>query len=152
MDAGKRRGRSRTRSKRKKRTFRRRKGGPAPRPYKTDKKSRAKRRFTRPRHKKSTVHGHHKRRLQEAQLTNDLLTMMLKAQKPGAMPRHHSNDPEYAFSSPRMQEFKRLRRSRHQLLEAAGTRDAPAPRELSRVEAGVGAHLPAPSRRVNENH
>ena len=107
MDAGKRRGRSRTRSKRKKRTFRRRKGGPAPRPYKTDKKSRAKRRFTRPRHKKSTVHGHHKRRLQEAQLTNDLLTMMLKAQKPGAMPRHHSNDPEYAFSSPRMQEFKR---------------------------------------------
>jgi hypothetical protein len=43
----------------------------------------------------------------EAQLTNTLLEAIAKQSNPGIMPRHHTNDPEYAFSNDRTKEFKR---------------------------------------------
>ena len=43
----------------------------------------------------------------EAQLTNTLLEAIAKKSNPGIMPRHYTNDPEYAFSDDRTKEFKR---------------------------------------------
>ena len=84
-----------------------------PRPYKLDKASRARHRYRKRRHKHSRVTGHHKRALDEAHITNYLLNALLKTasstdQKPYHYhPRHHTNDPEYGFSGPRVRTFKR---------------------------------------------
>ena len=99
------RGRSK-KKKSKKKSARKRKKAP-PRPYKLDKKSRARHRYRKVRHRRSKLTGHHKRALDEAMLTNDLLTAIAKHHKPALDAKHFQNDPEYAFSGPRMQEFKR---------------------------------------------
>jgi len=97
--------RKRSKSKKKKR--------PLKRPYKLDKKSRARHRARKRRHPSSRVHGHHKRMREEAELSNYLLHQVLKtasstdADPYSYNPRDHSKDPEYKFSSPQMQEFKR---------------------------------------------
>ena len=84
-----------------------------PRPYKLDKASRARHRYSKRRHKHSRVNGHHKRALDEAHITNYLLNALLKTaastdeQPYNYHPRHHSKDPEYRFSGPRMRDFKR---------------------------------------------
>ena len=80
-----------------------------PRPYKLDKKSRAKHKYRKRRHKKSRVTGHRKRARDEAELTNYLLHQLLKTADEEDYhfhPRHASKDPEYQFSSPALQEFK----------------------------------------------
>ena len=106
MPAKKQRKKSRSRSKRRKK-----KRG-IKRPYKLDKESRARHRWSKRRHKASVVHGHHKRRRDEAELTNYLLHQILKTAastegKPfNYDPRHHTKDPEFAFSTPKRREFK----------------------------------------------
>ena len=83
------------------------------RKHKTDKKSRAKRRHRRMRHAKSAVRGHHKRALEEAEMTNFLLNALLKTAESTDQdpyhyhPRHYTHDPEYNFSDARTKEFKR---------------------------------------------
>ena len=80
--------------------------------YKTDKKSKARRRFRRTRHKRSAVTGHHQRHLEEAEMTNFLLNALLKTaastdEKPYHYnPRHHTRDPEFKYSGDEMKEFK----------------------------------------------
>jgi len=83
------------------------------RPYKLDKLSRARHRHRKRRHAASQVHGHHKRMRDEAELSNYLLHQVLKtaastdADPYNYDPRDYSKDPEYKFSSAKMQEFKR---------------------------------------------
>ena len=80
--------------------------------YDTSKKARAKRRH-RKRRAGSAVHGHHKRMQNEAETLSYLLHQLLKtADSPEGKPyhyhpRHHSKDPEYGFSSDRLQKFKK---------------------------------------------
>ena len=99
------RGRSKNKKKRRAR--------PIKRPYKLDKKSRARHRARKRRHHASATHGHHKRMRDEAELSNYLLHQVLQtagstdADPYNYEPRHHSKDPEYNFSSGRTKEFKR---------------------------------------------
>ena len=80
--------------------------------YDTSKQARARRRH-RKRRSGSTVRGHHKRMLGEAETLSYLLHQLLKtADSPEGKPyhyhpRHHSKDPEYGFSSDRLQGFKK---------------------------------------------
>ena len=92
----------------------RKRGKKAPkRPYKLDKVTRARHRYRKRRHPASKVHGHHKRMREESETMNYLLHQILKtasstdADPYSYEPRHYSRDPEYKFSSARMQEFKR---------------------------------------------
>ena len=101
--------RQKARSKSKKKSRKKR----AKRPYKLDKHSRARHRYRKRRHKTSVVHGHKAHARQEAEMTNYLLNQMLKTmssteEKPYHYhPRHHENDPEFAFSDDKTQEFKK---------------------------------------------
>ena len=79
------------------------------RPYgKHNKAARLRKRYRRGRYV-----DHTPRMLKEAETLNYLMHQLLKTAsategKPyNYDPRHHSKDPEYAFSSPAMQEFKR---------------------------------------------
>ena len=89
-----------------------RKSAKRKRPYARDKAARLRRRHKR-RHRASRVHGHHKRMRKETETMNYLLHQLLKtasstdAQPYHYEPRHHSRDPEYAFSDARTKEFKR---------------------------------------------
>ena len=82
------------------------------RPHTGDKLKRARRRYAKKRHPKSVI-NHHKRIRGEVEGLNYLLHQLLKtassteAKPYNYHPRHHSKDPEYAFSAPAMQEFKR---------------------------------------------
>ena len=84
-----------------------------PRPYKLDKASRARHRYRKRRHKHSRVTGHHNRALKEAQMSNFLMNALLKTAASTDTepyhyhPRHHTNDPEYGFSGPRVRTFKK---------------------------------------------
>ena len=84
-----------------------------PRPYKLDKASRARHRYRKRRHKHSRVTGHHKRALDEAQLSNFLMNSLLKTAASTDTepyhyhPSHPPNDPEYGFSGPRVRTFKK---------------------------------------------
>ncbi len=77
------------------------------RPYKLDKHARARRRHKKRRHKSSRITGHHKRMLRETMHLNQMLEQLAKQYKPDIDRRNYRNDPEYAFSSERTQEFKR---------------------------------------------
>ena len=103
----------RRRSRSKSKVRRKKSKGRKARPYKVDKASRARHRYRKRRHKHSRIHGHHKRALKEAELTNYLMNALLKTaastdEKPYHYhPRHHTNDPEYGFSGPRVKTFKK---------------------------------------------
>ena len=98
--------------KRSKSRSKRRKKKSIKRPYRLDKVSRARHAHRKRRHPASAVHGHHKRLRDEAELTNYLLNQLLKTaastegQPYSYEPRHHTTDPEFAFSTPERREFK----------------------------------------------
>ena len=78
----------------------------------TANKARHAKRRHRKRHPKSSVRSSHKRMFEEAETANYLLNQLLKTtsaepEKPYHYhPRHHTKDPEFAFSTPERREFK----------------------------------------------
>ena len=81
------------------------------RPYKHDAKKHARRRYAR-RHPKSKI-NHQRRIRKEVESLNYLLHQLLKTASAEPEdpyqyhPRHHTKDPEFKFSNPRTQEFKK---------------------------------------------
>ena len=93
--------------KKRSRSRRRKKKKSIKRPYRLDKVSRARHAHRRRRHRASAV-----RLRDEAEMTNYLLNQLLKTaastegQPYNYDPRHHTKDPEFAFSTPERREFK----------------------------------------------